>query len=158
MSLPPKRVKTFDFWNFSIDLCHLDFHPPAPPPHICGASLEWRHSHCVFWLCLFKRDGREKKRRERAKIPTSIGLVQTSKPLLLKTLQCNVQLRLKTITKSDAKSFSRLWIWIYFSLVSCKKKFIKICKSTRWSHQTFFGKFLINSSVCHLVPTKLKLP
>ena len=40
---------------FSIPLCCLDFHPPAPPSRVCAVSLKWRHSHCVFCLCLGRR-------------------------------------------------------------------------------------------------------
>lgn len=42
-----------------IDLCRLDFHPPAPPPRVRAVSLKWRHSQCVFWLCLFRGHARE---------------------------------------------------------------------------------------------------
>ena len=40
--------------------CRLHFLPPAPHSRFCPVSLKWRYSHCVFWLCLFKRQTREK--------------------------------------------------------------------------------------------------
>ena len=43
-------------------------------PCVCAVKSKWRHSHCVFWQCLFKRHALEKKRRKRSEIPLSIEL------------------------------------------------------------------------------------
>ena len=54
-----------------IDLGCLDFHnTSAPSPQMCAVCSKWRHSHRVFWLYLFKRHARDKKReRNKKKIP-----------------------------------------------------------------------------------------
>ena len=55
-------------YKTKIDLGCLDFHnTSAPPPQMCAVSSKWRHSHRVFWLYLFKRHAREKKRERNKK-------------------------------------------------------------------------------------------
>ena len=110
-----------------------DFGPLWPPPRVCAVSLKWRHSHCVFWLCLFKGHAREKKEREERN-----SYFHRSIPILSKIRGADIISAFRDIirgfTVSDIWSCNRY---------NARQVIVSWCSKISWSAKQSISRYML---------------